>query len=38
MNGESKPENSETVNAMPISERETLNPLAMIATKGGVNL
>ena len=38
MNGESKPENSETVNAIPISESETLKPLAMIATNGGVNL
>ena len=38
INGESKPDSSETVSATPISESETLKPLAMIAINGGVNL
>ena len=37
INGESKPESSEIVRAMPISESEISKPLAMIATNGGVN-
>jgi hypothetical protein len=38
MNGDIRPESSEIVSAMPISESEILNPLAIIATNGGVNL
>ena len=37
INGESRPESSEIVRAMPISESEISKPLAMIATNGGVN-